>query len=98
MNLHFRRDVADEGDGAALAYRVNGGGDGLGAADRFEDDVGSEAAGLVEDFAREIGAGEMEGLVNTEGARQVQAGIVDVGDEDACGAGSACGLHGEQSD
>ena len=51
-----------------------------------------------QDFARQVGAGEIERLVHSERAREIQPRGIDVGDEYARGAGGAGGLHGEQPD
>src|SRR5205085_11679056 len=87
----FGRDVADQRDGAAFADRVDAGGDGLGGADGFEDDVDATAIGGAEDLGDEgspgVGAGDVEGLVGAERAGAVEAGAVDVGDVDGRAAG-----------
>src|SRR5580704_9782970 len=96
--FYFRRDVADQGDGAALAHAVNGGCDGFVPAHGFKHNIGAHPAGLLQYFLREFAAGEVKYAIVPERAGEIQTSRIDVGDHHSCGAHGACGLHGQQTD
>ncbi len=66
------------------------------AADRFVDPVDA-AIGLGEDCAGEIRSGEMQNVGSAELTGEIEAGRIDICDEDARAAGGAGGLQGEQA-
>ena len=97
MDFYFGGEVADERDGAAFADGVDAVGDGFGAADGFEDGVDAVAVREFENLLREIRF-RVEDFGGAEIFRHFQAGVVDVGDEDALRAGGAEGLEDEEAD
>ncbi len=97
MNFYFGGEVADEGDGATFAGGIDAVGDRFGAANGFEDGVNTVAIREFENLLREIRF-RIKNFGGAEILRHFEAGVVDVGNEDAIGAGGAEGLKDEQTD
>ncbi len=93
----FRRDIANERDRATFADAVDGGGDGFVAAHSFNGQVHTGAGGAIADVGGEIRIGE-EGFRGAGVPGELQAGFVDVSDEDARATGSAERLESEEAD
>src|SRR5579871_3052829 len=97
MDFYFGGEVADECNGAAFADGVNAVGDGLGAADGFEDGVDAVAVGELENLLCEVGF-RVEDFRGAEIFRHLEARGVNVGNEDLFCAGGAKRLEDEQAD
>src|SRR5580704_15208640 len=97
MDFDLGGEVPDESDGTAFANGVDAVGDGFGAANGFEDGVNAVAVGEIENLLCEVRF-RIEDFRGAEIFCHFEAGVVDVGDKDAIGAGGAEGLEYEEAD
>jgi hypothetical protein len=97
MDFDFGGEITHERDGAAFADGVDAVGDGFGASDGFENGVYANVVGELEDLRGEIRF-RVEDFGGAEIFRHFEARIVDVGNEDAIGAGGAERLEDEKTD
>ncbi len=93
----FRRDIADERDGAALADAIDRGVNGFVSSDGFENHIDAVPVGELQNLVDEIGFGRQGGGC-AEFFGHLQARVVEVGDEDPGAAGGAQGLQDEDAD
>ena len=98
VEFDLRRDVADQGDGAAFVNAGERGLDGVGGADGFEDDVGTAAAGAFEDLFGRVAGLRIEAFGGAEFLGEGELGVVEIDGVDGGAAGVLGSLDGQEAD